>query len=541
MCVAMPCSTVAAPGTAVPVAGGVADSREPLGEPALLEVFNRPVLVLRASSFGTSPAGRARRISERIDLMLEKHVYGPVKSEGRTEGVLITIGGELAFLVLQGDVDSLAGMTLETTVEQVVHQLTAALGEARLQNSTSYVMTAAGKAFGATALYVAALSLVLVVRRRVVPRIRKLEMRIVRQLHERGMIYLVKLVQVIRWSLNLASWGLVLFLTFAWMSICLHWFPYTRPWGDGLQANLWRGISGMFHSLLATLPNLLVIAVIVVLARGVVGIVRNFFTGIESGDVKVDWMDLEAARATRRILTILVWLFAVVMIYPYIPGSDSGAFKGMSVFIGLILSLGSSSVMGQFTSGLVLMYSRALKPGEFVRIGDHEGVVETLGFLSTKIRSPKNEEFHVPNTLILSTTVKNYSRLAEEGGLLLHTTVTIGYDSPWRQVHALLIAAAKNTPGLALEPSPFVLQKALSDFYVEYELNARLLEPQKRPYVLAALHANIQDQFNAHGVQIMSPHYMQDKVQPVVVPPEKWFQPPATSGGAGEGGLIPKA
>jgi small-conductance mechanosensitive channel len=275
------------------------------------------------------------------------------------------------------------------------------------------------------------------------------------------------------------------------------------------------------------LPGLMVIVVIFVFARGVIAILRGFFSGIEAGTVKLEWMDVEAARATRRILTIIVWLFVVVMIYPYIPGSGSNAFKGMSVFVGLLLSLGSASVVGQFTSGLVLMYSQALKPGEYVRIGDHEGTVESLGFLSTKMRSPKNEEFHVPNTVILGTTVKNYSRLAQRGGLLVHTSITIGYDTPWRQVHALLIEAAKCTPGICPEPAPFVLQTALSDFFVEYQLNAGLEKPQDRIRTLAALHASIQDQFNAHGVQIMSPHYEQDKAQPVVVPRDKWYAPPA--------------
>jgi small-conductance mechanosensitive channel len=223
-------------------------------------------------------------------------------------------------------------------------------------------------------------------------------------------------------------------------------------------------------------------------------------------------------------------LIALVMVYPYIPGSSSNAFKGMSVFVGLLLSLGSSSVVGQFTSGLVLMYSRALKPGEYVRIGEYEGTVESLGFLSTKIRSIKNEEFHVPNTVILGSTVKNYSRLADQCGLLVHTTVTIGYDAPWRQVHALLIRAAQSTPGISAEPSPFVLQTALSDFYVEYQINAGLAKPQDRVEVLAALHASIQDQFNAHGVQIMSPHYLQDKARPAIVPKDKWYAPPAAPG-----------
>jgi small-conductance mechanosensitive channel len=501
---------------------------EPMDDPALVEVFNRRIIVLHATAFGTSPTERVKRINARVASLLERKIYGPVASRQSSEGALITVGDEFTFMIHPGDVDPVAGKSFDLAVEESVHQLAAALNEARLQHSAPFILKAAGKVAGATLVFTLAITVLLHLRRRFLPRILNLERQLASRISAQGFVSLARLVGVLRWTLHVVSWLVFLAITFEWASICLGLFPYTRPWADRLQENLLGVLRRILPELVGTLPRLLVIVVIIALARGVIAILHGFFSGIESGRVQRDWMDVEAARATRRILTIIVWLFAIVMIYPYIPGSESGAFKGMSVFVGVLLSIGSASVVGQFTSGLVLMYSRALKPGEYVRIDEHEGTVESLGFLSTKIRSPKNEELHVPNTVILGTTVKNYSRLAREGGLLVHTSVTIGYATPWRQVHALLIAAANSTPGIGPEPAPFVLQTALSDFYVEYQLNACLANPQERAKILAALHASIQDQFNTHGVQIMSPHYEADKAQPVVVPRERWHAPPAS-------------
>ena len=195
--------------------------------------------------------------------------------------------------------------------------------------------------------------------------------------------------------------------------------------------------------------------------------------------------------------------------------------------MGLVASLGSTALVGQAASGLVLIYSRAFRPGDYVRIGDTEGTVLSLGMLSTKIRTIKQEEVTIPNAGLIGATLKNYSRMAGREGVILYTSVTIGYNAPWRQVHEMMMMAADRTAGLKKEPRPFVLQTALSDFYVEYQINAYLEEPQKRIPTLASLHAHIQDAFNEYGVQIMSPHYVFDPTEKVWVPKEKWFEPPA--------------
>jgi small-conductance mechanosensitive channel len=226
-------------------------------------------------------------------------------------------------------------------------------------------------------------------------------------------------------------------------------------------------------------------------------------------------------------MTTLVWLFAMVVAYPYLPGSQTDAFKGVSVFIGLLVTFGSSGLVNQIMSGFMITYSRALRVGDYVKIGDVEGTVMHLGVLSTKIKTLRREEVTVPNAVVVATTTTDYSRTGDTDGVLTPTSVTIGYDTPWRQVQALLLLAAERTPGLRQEPKPVVIQAELEDFYVKYSLFVSLKRQQTRFVTLNALHANIQDLFNEYGVQIMSPNYVLDPAAAKVVPKKGWFAAPA--------------
>ncbi len=513
------------PGASVPTESK-ADQAAADDEPALFSVFNRPVVTLRSELFGGGPGERIRRATERIDSLMTRNVFGPVTTTPSKDGIRILVGGEIVTIIAPGDADPLAGKNQEATAAEAAEALTQALQQAKAQDGVAHLLRAVVKAGIATLVYGLLVIALVRLNKSLRHRVLVFERRLTEKLKQRGLQIMSYAVKALRWVLRVVFWLIVGSAAFEWVAYCLGCFPYTKPWGDDLQENLWNLVLRVGSTFVHAIPNLLVIAFILLITRGVIGLVRAFFRSIATGHITFAGMEQEAARATQRIITVVVWLFAVVMIYPYIPGSSSAAFKGMSVFIGLLVSLGSSSVIGQFTSGLVLMYSRALKPGEYVRIGDYEGVVEVLGFLSTKIRSPKNEELHVPNTVILGTTVKNFSRFSTDGGVLVHTTVTIGYDTPWRQVHALLIEAVGLTEGLSAEPAPFVQQTALSDFYVEYQVNARLIDPRQRNRVIAALHASIQDVFNSHGVQIMSPHFMANKDTLIMAPQPKSEVPP---------------
>ena len=203
----------------------------------------------------------------------------------------------------------------------------------------------------------------------------------------------------------------------------------------------------------------------------------------------------------------LIWAFTIILIYPYLPGSDSRVFQGVSVFIGLLVSLTSASILGNLVAGFALTFTRAFQVGDRIRVGDNVGDVVEKTMAVTKIRTIKNEIITIPNSKIQSSEVINYSALAAESGLIIHTTVTIGYDAPWKQVHQLLIDAAKATDLLMISPEPFVLQTSLDDFYVSYQINAYTRNASKMAVILSDLHKNIQESFNNSGVEIMSPHY----------------------------------
>ena len=267
--------------------------------------------------------------------------------------------------------------------------------------------------------------------------------------------------------------------------------------------------------------------VIVIATRFAIRLVTFAFKTVEEGHLQMPGVYPETAQPTRRIAVLLLCIFAVVLSYEFIPGAKSDAFKGVSVFIGLVVSLGSTGIMNQVMSGLMVTYSRAVRVGDFVRIGEVEGTVTQLGTLSTKIKTPRNEEVTIPNALVVSNAATNFSRHADTDGVLAPSSVTIGYDVPWRQVQALLVMAAERTPGVRRSPAPVVLQTSLGDFAVQYTLLVCLDQPNRRLPTLNGLHANIQDAFNEYGVQIMSPNYEADPSDRKMVPPSQWYAAPA--------------
>jgi small-conductance mechanosensitive channel len=332
--------------------------------------------------------------------------------------------------------------------------------------------------------------------------------------------------------LNLLWWLIVLVVLYLYGYFVLSLFPWTRPLAERLSALLVNPLRIMGEGLLSTIPNVVFLAILVLITRYVLKLLRLFFSSVADGTVTLAGFDPTWALPTHRLVRLLVLVFAVVVAYPYIPGSGTEAFKGVTLFLGVIFSLGSSSVMANVIAGYTMTYRRAFRIGDRVKIGDHVGDVMEIRLLVTHLRTPKNEEVVVPNSEILNNNVINYSTLARDQGLILYTTVGIGYEIPWRQVEAMLLAAADRTPGLLKHPPPFVLQKALGDFAVTYEINVYCDQPQSMGRLYTALHQSILDVFNEYGVQIMTPAYEGDPEQPKVVPKEQWFQAPAPTPGS---------
>jgi small-conductance mechanosensitive channel len=283
----------------------------------------------------------------------------------------------------------------------------------------------------------------------------------------------------------------------------------------------------MGRAFLKFIPNLIFISIFVIIVRYFLKVMRMFFAAIESETIKFTGFDRDWAKPTYKAARLLVIVFAAVVIYPHVPGSESPAFKGISIFLGVLFSLGSSSAISNIIAGYTMTYRRAFKVGDRIKVDDITGDVTEIRLLVTHLRTIKNEEIIIPNSKILNSEVVNYNTFARERGLILHTTAGIGYAVPWRQVDAMMKLAAERTPGLLKEPKPFVLQKSLGDFAVTYELNVYIEDPHGMAQIYSELHRNILDAFNEYGVQIMTPAYEGDPDQPKVVPKEQWFAAPA--------------
>jgi small-conductance mechanosensitive channel len=255
------------------------------------------------------------------------------------------------------------------------------------------------------------------------------------------------------------------------------------------------------------LPNIFYIAAIVLITRYALRGVHALFSAVGDGAITFKEFHRDWAEPSYKIVRVLLLAFAAVVVFPYLPGARSDAFKGVSLFLGVLFSLGSSSAIGNMVAGVVLTYTRAFQIGDRVKIGETIGDVTEKTLLVTRVRTIKNVEITIPNGTVLGAQVVNYTTLAATRGLILNTAVTIGYDAPWRTVHELLIAAAARTEHLAPEPAPFVLQTSLDDFYVTYEINAYTARADLMAVIYSRLHENIQESFNAAGVEIMSPHY----------------------------------
>ena len=285
-------------------------------------------------------------------------------------------------------------------------------------------------------------------------------------------------------------------------------FPQTKNLAYTIFSYIWDPAKGILKGIVTYIPNLFTILVIYFAIRYLVKGIRYMATEIESERLKIHGFYPDWAMPTYHIVRFLLYAFMIAMIYPYLPGSQSDVFKGISVFVGLIVSLGSSTVIGNIIAGMVITYMRPFKLGDRIKLNDTTGNVIEKTPLVTRIRTPKNEVITIPNSFIMSSHTVNYSSSARNYGLIIHSEVTIGYDAPWRQVHQLLIDAALATPGVEPDPVPFVLETSLSDWYPVYQINAYIKDADKLAQIYSDLHQNIQDKFNEAGVEIMSPHYM---------------------------------
>ncbi|MCU0868157.1 MAG: mechanosensitive ion channel family protein [Burkholderiales bacterium] len=513
-------------------AAAAAATAPPAPEPQVVVVGNRNVVTLHATLLGSAPRERATLATTQLDAIIARGGARQVTRTATGDGVRFEVDGSVVFFLMPDDVAGMGGgMTLDVAAQEVQRRLEVALAEAREMTDPTSLLK--GASLSAVVTVVAALLVwgVVRVRRRVAGRVRgaldawrarHAGTAMIATWSEHVSPALLLLVDAVAWVFGIA-------IADAWVTFVLRQFAYTRPWGERATAWMLDQIGAWALAVARAIPGLVTALLIFLVARLISRAVSRVLLSVERGDLQVGWLDADIAAPTRRLGTVVVWLFAIAMAYPYLPGSGTEAFKGITVLAGLMLSLGASGVIGQALSGLSLMYSRALRVGEYVKVGDIEGTVVSVGMLATRIHTGMGEEVSLPSALVFGQPVRNFSRLVPDGRFVLHTAVTIGYSTPWRQVHALLLEAARRTPGVADTPPPYVVQTALSDFYVEYRLCAQATRnaPHRRIEAINALHGHVLDVFNEYGVQIMSPHYETDPAEPQLVPPGAEFAAPA--------------
>lgn len=473
---------------------------------------------------------RAEEIADRIRTVAANHDYSPQWLQSREVPLGTQLVADAQPIMTLFDSDArLEGVRRQVLAQAYLQKVTKAIDTFRHDREPKLLIW--HSAYAIAAMF--AFALMVWVGRRIITRIRfALERRYREKIHG---------VQIQAFHILRAEhiWHLLTgTLSFLWVCILfaaayldLHYvlslFPWTRGFANGLSALLLNPLATMAASLLDALPDLIFLAILVVITFYLLKLIRLFFSGVETGAITISGFEPVWAKPTYRLVRVAVIAFALVAAYPYIPGSNSQAFKGVSLLIGVIFSLGSTSLIGNIISGYSMTYRRVFKEGDRVRIGDHIGDVQATKLMVTYLRTPKNELIAVPNSVIINGEVVNYSALSQKEGLILHTTVGIGYETSWRQVEAMLLQAAQLTPGLLLEPKPFVLQKELGDFAITYEINVYCDAPRAMDHLYTALHRNILDVFNEYGIQIMTPAYEGDPEQAKVVPKEQWYSAPA--------------
>jgi len=477
---------------------------------AAIEVDGRPVLAVYARVGGFTPAERADAIQQRIESVGKRRSI-PIESihaENRGSWSEILAGNERIMGLT--DVDAVganrARVELATEYTEVIRQV---VKEYREEHTLKRLIWGTVYALLATIVCFLLIRFLFWARQKLRSR---LEARL--NLAEAnstvpslGMRIGQYLGQPLLALSRIAFWAIVLAVTQAYITVILRFFPATRYTSYQVTNWLFSELSAFGKTVIAYTPNLILLAFICIITSYLIKINRYIFGELRDGKMKIRGFYPDWADPTAKLVRVLILAASVIVAFPYLPGSQSPAFKGISVFVGVLLSFGSTSAVAHAIAGTILTYMRAFQIGDFVRIGSDVGEVVEKTLLVTRICTQKNEVVTIPNGTVLGGVVVNYSAEARKSGVIFHTVVTIGYSAPWRQVHQLLVSAALQTQDILHEPSPFVLQTALNDFYVSYELNAYTAKPTKMLDIYSVLHQNIQDKFNEAGVEINSPHY----------------------------------
>jgi small-conductance mechanosensitive channel len=482
----------------------------PAGAPVMFAEETLFVLYDKVGPF--TPQERAQAVAERLAHLAKDPLTStaPITIADR-ETTSELVHGEMVLMTVTDRDAQPTGKSRQELAKDYAKKIHAALTKSREQLTLRALLLDAGLVLLDTAILVALLVLFHKLFPKVYAKITAWRGTVIRSLKIQRVELLAadQIAETLIATAKAIRVAAVLILFYVYLTTALGIFPWTRGISAALFGAVLATLSAIGQAFATYVPNIISIAVIILVTRYVIKLISLLFAGVERGAIIFAGFHREWAQPTYKIVRFLVIVFAAIAIFPYIPGSQSEGFRGISVFLGLLISLGSAAAIGNIVAGVVLTYMRPFRVGDRVKIADTIGDVMEKTLLVTRVRTIKNVDVTMPNAMVLGSHLVNFSSCAHDQGLILHTSVTIGYDAPWRRVHELLIAAAKATQHILKTPEPFVLQTSLNDFYVTYEINAYTDQPNLMATIYAELHQNIQDQFNEAGMEIMSPHYTQ--------------------------------
>ncbi|MDD2272555.1 MAG: mechanosensitive ion channel family protein [Desulfuromonadaceae bacterium] len=503
-------ATAAPPKKAVSIAPVAAVPTVPAPPEGQVMLSGKPVLSIKTRVLSFSPEDRAKTISSRLERLAKDPLFQPsllkvVDSENTSD----IISGDMVVMSV-AEADALAeGKTRLMLAEEDAAKIRAAVEARNKEYSMNSLLFGALYSLLATLALVTALVLINHFLPKLITKLESLRGTYIRSIRFQSIEILneARIVAVITSLIRGTRFVLLLGLLYLYIPLVLSFFPWTHGMATKLLDYILTPIEKVGMSVISYLPKIFFLIVIITIAHYIIKFIKFLFSEVGKQTISIPGFYSDWAEPTFKIVRFLIIAFAAVVAFPYLPGSDSPAFKGVSVFLGVLFSLGSTSAVSNIVAGVILTYMRAFKIGDRVKIADTIGDVVEKTLLITRIRTIKNVDITVPNAMVLGSHITNFSSSAHEYGLILNTTVTIGYDAPWRRVHELLIEAAVATENILELPAPFVFQTSLDDFYVSYQINAYTEKPSVMARTYSDLHQNIQEKFNEAGVEIMSPHY----------------------------------
>jgi small-conductance mechanosensitive channel len=487
---------------------------ETLGEVFPVMLDNQELFTIRQGIGSFSAQERAKSITARIEKIADDDALSPedltIKIDPEDKNPSIILGDTVIATITSKDA-KLHAVSQDVLAERALAKIKAAIVRYRQERQPDNLLKDAVLTVSATLSTVLIFWTMIFISLRVFPQIQRLITSLVPGVVFQNFeiissqtigIFSLRVLQFIRTLI-------ILTILYFYLTFVLRLFPWTRKFGDGFLQYFFSALEVVSQEIAKYLPSIFIILLIIFITHYLLRAIKPFFTGLERENLVINGFYPDWAKPTYNLLSLLIIALAIVIAFPYLPGFNSPAFQGVSVFLGVLFSLGSTSAIANVVGGIILIYTRSFQLGDKISIGDVIGDVIEKGLLVTRIRTPANRIITIPNSSLLNTNVINFSvsQREFEQPLILQTTVTLGYDLPWRKVHETLKEAALATKFIVSEPAPFVLQTSLDDFYVSYQLNAYTDHPSKMVYIYSELHQNIQDKCNEVGIEIMSPHY----------------------------------